>query len=448
LFQKLGGVEKVITYYSRQLSDTENVYSTTDKELLALVSCIKKFRPHLVGREFEAYVDHMPLKYLFTAKDLSSRLARYALFLQEHPFKIVHTPGVMHKNADALSRIPINALQSPEYEPVWTRHRIVMEQKDDPKILKILQKIKTDSEYQKIFSIDEDEILYRNRTSNTDNDQLMVPESMKRKILKSYHDLPYAAHGGIARTYGLIKNLFYWNGMYTDIKNYIESCLSCNSKKVGSNRKVAPLQKYVHPDGVWHMAHIDVCGPFTTTYNNNKYILTYIDGFSKWVEAFPMQDQRTSTIAKILVKEIICRHGVPTRLCSDRGAPFLSEIMKNICEYLGIKKLNTSAFHSQGNANIERVHQSIVNILCHLVVDDIRTWDEQLNYCLLALRSSIHSSTKNSLYYLMHFRDMNLPFDTILKPTRQYYNTEDDYCQEMRMRMHKALGMKQSHHIY
>lgn len=102
-----------IAYASRTLNRAEGNYSTTEKELLAIVWSVKHFRPYLYGRKFVIMTDHKPLTWLFNVKDPGSRLVRWRLTLEEYDYDIIYKPGKINHNADALSRISIPEI-SPE----------------------------------------------------------------------------------------------------------------------------------------------------------------------------------------------------------------------------------------------------------------------------------------------------------------------------------------------
>lgn len=111
------GSDKPIAFASRTLSDTESRYSTIERELLAIIWAVKHFRPYLYGRKFYIYTDHRPLVWLQSLKDPSSRLTRWRLRLQDYDFELVYKNGKQNTNADALSRIKINALDSEDENP-------------------------------------------------------------------------------------------------------------------------------------------------------------------------------------------------------------------------------------------------------------------------------------------------------------------------------------------
>ena len=98
--------EVVIAYASRHLSDVEKNWSTIEKEAYAIVHAVKQFYPYLYGRKFQVLSDHKPLRELLRKNLNSTKLARWALCLQDYDIDIDYRAGKANQNADCLSRIP------------------------------------------------------------------------------------------------------------------------------------------------------------------------------------------------------------------------------------------------------------------------------------------------------------------------------------------------------
>lgn len=110
LSQGTVGTDQPIAYASRTLSETEMRYSTIERELLAVIWAVKHFRPYLYGNKFTIYTDHRPLAWLDSLKEPNSKLTRWRLRLQEYDFRTEYKKGKQNTNADALSRIKVNAI--------------------------------------------------------------------------------------------------------------------------------------------------------------------------------------------------------------------------------------------------------------------------------------------------------------------------------------------------
>lgn len=138
LSQGVIGQDHPIAYASRTLNDAERKYSTTERELLAVVWSVSKiFRPYLYGHKFTIYTDHRPLKWLFNLKEPANmKLTRWKLKLEEFDYQIEYKKGKSNTNADALSRIQIHPLDSqslmvnvdPELDALLSEFESIMEE--------------------------------------------------------------------------------------------------------------------------------------------------------------------------------------------------------------------------------------------------------------------------------------------------------------------------------
>ena len=107
LYQSMGekGMDQPIVYASKQLTSAENNYSITERECLAMLFSVKKFRHYLMCNPVVFFVEHMAIKYLVNKAELNGRLARWVLLLEEFDYTMEYKPGRVHLQADHLSRL-------------------------------------------------------------------------------------------------------------------------------------------------------------------------------------------------------------------------------------------------------------------------------------------------------------------------------------------------------
>ena len=144
-----------------------------------------------------------------------------------------------------------------------------------------------------------------------------------------------------------------------------------------------------------------------------------MDYLTKWPEVFATPDQSAFTIAKLFVDQVVCRHGVPAQLLSDRGEAFLSQLMSEVNQVLGVKKVNTTAYHPQTDGLVERFNRTLTSMLSKCVERTGADWDCHLPYVLFAYRASMQESTRESPFFLLHGRDLRLPSVLNLEPEKK-----------------------------
>lgn len=190
-----------------------------------------------------------------------------------------------------------------------------------------------------------------------------------------------------------------------------------------SGRHARPPLQFIPIGGPFHRVGVDVL-QLPPTFEGNKYAIVFMDYFTKWPEVFATDDQSATTIARLLVEEIVARHGVPEQLLSDRGQNFLSELVSAVCELLGIEKLNTSGYHPQTDGMVEKLNSTIINMLSKCVEKHGRVWDKQLPYVMLAYRVAVQESTQESPFFLLYGRDLRTPTETALSQPRTPYQVD------------------------
>lgn len=465
LNQKYDGLDHPVGYVSRTLTQTEQNYSTIERECLAVVYAVKHYSCFLIGTHFTIITDHLPLKYLFNIRDPSSRLAKWGMLLMEYDFSIEYKPGKTNP-ADSLTRLRNIPPEEPIIEPVEGTHKLnypiagISEEKEEytplveviwnheeirglqhkeewiSEIIKAIESGNTTLEDGSYYFIDSNGLVYKQADQNDRNDKLVIPTPMVKDLIRIHHSTPMACHGGFQKTLDLLKQKFFWKTMRRDVQNFCEECHQCNRRR--AKAPPAPLETMSIPCTVFGRCSLDLVGPLHLTDNGNKYILTCIDYLTRFAEAIPLADIQAKTVARAFATNIIARYGVPLELLTDCGSQFVSKLFKEICSTLEIKKIQTTPFHPATNGAVERYHAGLKKMLSHFIEKDKRNWDLYIPWALMAYRNFKHSSTQETPFFLMFGRDMLLPFHCTVLPTRIRYDLTENYCSEMLHRMQTA----------
>jgi transposase InsO family protein len=261
------------------------------------------------------------------------------------------------------------------------------------------------------------------------NDKLVCPQRLKTSILQNYHDSPFGGHRAYETTLISIRNRYYWNYMPSEVKNYCQSCSSCQMFNYACLHNVAPL-KQIQVSRPWQLVGVDFMGVFKTSRHGNKYIILAIDHFTKYLEGAATPTFDATTTALFLFNNIICRYGMMEKLLADQGVNFESNLLKQLCIILGTDKLHTSTYHAAGNGITERVNKVVKPNIAKYVNDDHDDWDLFLQMAISAYNNSYHSTIKMTPYEAQFGRKpvivaeviMNnqLPADTRIKDISEF----------------------------
>ena len=421
LSQVQDGVEKVVAYWSRQLQKAERNYSTIEREALAVVSGIKEFYPYLYGFRFTVVTDHNPLTSLKGLKDTEGRLTRWIMFLQQFNYDLKYKQGSKHTNADALSRqqptpVPVSTLSN--VSPLLvSKDDLIHHQKEDTQLSAVREHIEQGIALPKCppglhRCYLQEGVLYRQykeSSTGTTHVQFVIPQSLKETVMKEAHGL---GHLGIKKTLDIIKTRFYWPGYEADVERLVKQCDECQKRNQPHPAHPAPLET-IQATYPFEKISWDIMGPLPLTSRENQYMLVVTDLFTKWVEVFPLADITATTLATILMNNIVSRYGVPAYLHSDQGANLCSTVVQELCRLLGIHRTRTSAYHPEGNGQVERMNRTIEGMLAKMIANDQHNWDLYLPKALLAYCTSIHDVTGFTPYRLVFGQSPQLPIDVM-----------------------------------
>ncbi|CAG2254128.1 Retrovirus-related Pol polyprotein from transposon 17.6,Retrovirus-related Pol polyprotein from transposon 297 [Mytilus edulis] len=282
-----------------------------------------------------------------------------------------------------------------------------------------------------------DDILYhvdkRSKRGQRDlnaNIQLAIPRKMVPTILAETHNSLFSGHLGISRTIRRTQRLYFWPLMNSDIENWIKSCELCSERKQPSNPVRAQLSSMPLASMPFERVSTDIMGPLPVSGPSKyQYVLVFICYFTKYVEFIPLSDIRASTVAKAFIENVLCRHGSPSFLHSDRGSNYLSNIVRETCKLFEITKTHTTSYHPQCNGQSERMMRSVKDMLSKYL-DDNKNWHNFLPFIQFAYNTAPSVDTTDySPFFLVYGRhpknpiDSNLPNLDVNKTAQEYVTT-------------------------
>ncbi|KAF8752650.1 hypothetical protein RHS01_07611 [Rhizoctonia solani] len=318
-----------IAYMSKSFSGAEANYDTHDKELLAIIKALEEWRIFLeaTDKPIQVFTDHRNLEYWMQAQTFNRRHARWRIFLSDFNFEIHYRPGKQSGKPDALSRrldyvdtspepevmLPAEVFANTSEEELEIVTEIRSKLREDPSLEPIIQFLTEDADNAppsirkayRDYNWEEDLLWYRGK--------LVVPDSeaLKEQLLREFHDSPLAGHPGQQRTLELVSRNYWWPGMKSSAKEWVECCPTCQANRRAHNPVIA-LKPLEVPPFPFHTISYDFITGFPKSEGHDA-ILVVIDLFSKLGHFIPTSKKVSAKgLADLFVSHILKLHGLPT----------------------------------------------------------------------------------------------------------------------------------------
>ncbi|GJY78027.1 putative reverse transcriptase domain-containing protein [Tanacetum coccineum] len=406
--------EKVISYASRQLKIHEKNYTTHDLELGAVVFALKIWRHYLYGTKCTVFTDHKSLQHILDQKELNMRQRRWLELLSDYDCDIRYHPGKANVVADALSR--------KEREPPLRVRALVMTiSLNLPK-----QILNAQTEARKPENIKNEDVGGM-LVENAKNSEAIRTEKLEprtdgtlclngRSWLPCYGDLwtvimheshksKYSIHPGSDKMYQDMKKLYWWPNMKADIATYVSKCLTCAKVKAEHQRPSGLLVQPKIPEWKWDNITMDFVTKLPKSSQGYDTIWVIVDRLTKSAIFTPMRETNPmDKLARIYLKEVVMRHGIPVSIICDSYPRFASNFWRSLQNALGTNLDMSTTYHPQTDGQSERTIQTLEDMLRACAIDFGKGWVNHFPLVEFSYNNSYHASIKAAPFEALYGR--------------------------------------------
>jgi len=264
-----------------------------------------------------------------------------------------------------------------------------------------------------------DQLLRRMADSTS---KLVPPRSERQRLIQQQHEL--CGHYGVRRTSAMLLTKHWWWGLQADVAHVVSHCEHCN--RVMASFTAKPQQLHSIPiSSMGFRWHVDLAGPLPRSTKGNTYIMIAVEAFSKHLEAIPMPDKESATVASALLHNVIARFGAPGQVVTDSGTEFLGHFDQLLRDCM-IDHCTISTDHPQANGQAEKMVQTVKRALMKVCAANqtVTDWDDQVAWISLGYRCSPQRSTGFTPYELLYARKPVVPpaVSGLLAPEVDYDN--------------------------
>jgi len=397
-----------VAFDSMTFKNAELNYPVHEKEILAIIRALKKWRVDLLGTPFFIYTDHKTLENFNIQKDLSRRQAHWMELMSQFDAKIIYIKGEDNTVADALSRFPSHHSPFPSPDTLiqtenTARHLYHFCEDDDTAMVATIilpglcgpwesatclstripfacpvcatLQITADKTFLEAVrlgykedawcktlsaaSVSWPDVAFRDELWYAGN-RLIIPRTgnLRETLFILAHDV--LGHFGFDKTYGSLRNAYYWPNMRRDLEQgYVSSCPDCQWNKSSTNKPYGPLHPLPIPDQRGDSVAIDFIGPLPEDDGKNS-IITFTDCLGSDIQLIPSQtDISAEELAYLFFDKWYCENGLPSEIVSDRDKLFVSRFWKALHKLTGVKLKLSTAYHPETDGASERTNKTV-----------------------------------------------------------------------------------------
>lgn len=386
-----------LAYLSKAFCPKNQALSTYEKECLALLMVMEKWRPYLQHRRFMIRTDHQALRHL-SEQRLSTGIQHKAFVkLMGLDYTIQYKKGVQNAAADSLSHRPqvepLLAISAPV--PAWLE-QLVAGYADDPQATKLLTELAISPDNTQGFTLSQGVLRYKGRV------WVGLNKLAQQHITQSMHDSAVGGHSGVLAMYQRIKCLFAWPKMKKTVTEYVQHCEVCQRAKVEHCRQPGLLQPHEIPPHPWHTLSWDFVEGLPRS-QGMDVVLVVIDKLTKYGHFIPLKHPYTAQqVAQVFFDQVYHLHGMPFHIISDRDPIFTSLFWQELFRLSDTILNMSSARHPETDGQTEKLNQCMEAFLRCFAHDTPVKWARWLPLAEHWYNTSFHMATGRSPFEALY----------------------------------------------
>lgn len=256
-----------------------------------------------------------------------------------------------------------------------------------------------------------------------DNIKVLTDVTDINHVLKSFHTSEFAGHSGSKRMYNTIKLFFNWHGMKKDIEKFVSECSICEKIKVTKYTQV-PREITSIGTKAFDEVYTDFIGPIEpASCEGHRYIFTATCSLTKFLIAVPTKSMDAETTANCIMENIILRYNRPTKLISDNGPNFISNVIKQLAKKFDYQHKFILPYHPKSNID-ERSHRNLSSYMRAFIGKKQDQWHRIVNYAVFSYNQTVNSVTNKTPHQLVHGFTIEMP-NAITKGKTPIYNYDE-----------------------
>ena len=437
-----------VAFESTTFKGAELNYPVHEKEMLAIIRALKKWRSDLIGVPFLIYTDHKTLENFHQQRELSRRQARWMEFLSQYDGKIIYVKGEENSVADALSRIPpldtstststplaeskalpifhdalgvgvvasTVSIQNNEHQLATILPSLIAVTSQitptQPSILSISADISLLNEIKEGYKSDTFITSLKSASSGTSfisekegfwfvGTRLVIPNvpHIREALFYLAHDA--LGHFGTDKSYSVLRNSYYWPNMRKHLEHaYVPSCPDCQRNKSTTQKPFGPLHPLPIPEQRGDSVAIDFIGPLPLDGEFDS-IITFTDRLNSDIQIIPSNINLTAEqLADIFFDKWYCENGLPLEIISDRDKLFISKFWKHLHALTGVKLKMSTAYHPETDGASERSNKTVIQAIRFHVERNQKGWARALPRIRFNIMNTVNKSTGFSPFQL------------------------------------------------